>query len=266
MDACEAVGEVRPVSAIDLLASLPADTVPFIFTDPPYGIGYHSNHYKGKNPHSPLANDWNFSPAALFNEAARVLCDGGVMYLCCRWDVYPLWAPAIVRPLILKTAIVWLKNNHSAGDLTGSFGNKYELILFIVKGRHQLRGQRWTNVWEFPRVSHTVMLHPTQKPEGLVRRAIEASTDLSDLVVDPFVGSGTTAVAAASCGRPFLVGDIDPAMIHMTRRRLGWESDPVPTPSEPAAPASLDWQIEHSFGAPADEIAYVAEMLRGRPS
>ena len=83
------------------------------------------------------------------------------------------------------------------------------------------------------------MLHPTQKPVGLVQRAIEASGDEGGLVVDPFCGSGTTGEAALACGRRVILGDIDPAMVRMTCRRLripipdGVEEDPGVAPSCP---------------------------------
>jgi site-specific DNA-methyltransferase (adenine-specific) len=255
-------GEVRHQEAMELLASLETASVPMIFADPPYGIGYHSNHHKGRNPHTPVANDWNFQIGPFLTECGRVLREGGVAYVCCRWDVMPLWAASIMPPLKMKTAIAWVKDNHSAGDLTGTFGNKYEVILFLVKGRHLLRGRRWSNVWEFPRVPSMKALHPTQKPVGLVQRAIEASSDLGELVVDPFCGSGTTAVAAMDAGRTFLVGDIDPTMVNLTRHRLGL---PVESVSDPAPSAefrpSFAWQIDHQFGAPADDLALLAEEL-----
>jgi hypothetical protein len=128
-------GEVRHQEAVDLLSSLGAGSVQVLFADPPYGIGYHSNYYKGKNPHAPITRDWNFQISEFLAESARVLCDGGALYLCCRWDVTPLWAMQIPLPLKLKTAIAWVKDNWSAGDLTGSFGNQYEQIGAAGSGR-----------------------------------------------------------------------------------------------------------------------------------
>jgi site-specific DNA-methyltransferase (adenine-specific) len=63
--------------------------------------------------------------------------------------------------------------------------------------------------------------HPTQKPESLVQTLMRASSEPGDLVVDPFVGSGTTAVVARSLGRRFSVADADPRYVGITRHRLG---------------------------------------------
>jgi len=222
------------------------------------GIGYHSNHYKDKNPHAPVTHDWNFQIGKFLDAAAHALCQGGALYLFCRWDVYPIWHPYI-KPsgLQLKTKIVWKKNNWSAGDLRGCFGNQYEEILFIVKGRHLLRGYRWSNIWEFDRIPPSKLLHPTQKPVGLVQRAIEASSDPDDTVLDPFAGSGTTGVAARRAGRGFILGDIDSTMVQIAKQRLGFPTDKEPEQPQPSTdfeyPDPADWgvhpEVLHSIEA-----------------
>lgn len=217
--------QVRLSPAQKLLSSLGDESAQVVFADPPYGIAYHSNHYKDKNPHSPIASDWNFQIDAFLRQVGQVLRDGGALYLCTRWDVYPIWAPLVISPLKLSNAIIWKKDNWSAGDLEGNFGNQYEILMFITKGRHRRRGHRWPNVWEFPRVPAKSLRMPAEKPVGLVQRAIEASSDPGDLVVDPFSGSGTTG--EASVGRRCLLGDLDPRMIRITCGRLG-----IPIPDE----------------------------------
>lgn len=195
--------------------------VPLIIADPPYGIGYHSNHYVGRNPHAPIHGDWNFRPRPFFDAVAASLRTGGCLYLFLRWDVLDLWKPQIMAPLKAKNCIVWVKDNWSAGDLTGTFGNQWEAILQVTKGRHVLRGKRWPNVWPFARVPARRLLNPTQKPVDLVQRMIESSSDPGDLVVDPFCGSGTTGEAAHQTGRRFLLGDIDAREVQTARKRIG---------------------------------------------
>lgn len=210
--------EVRQQDAIDLLRT--TKDVAAIITDPPYGIGYHSNHHVGKNPHTPIAQDWNFQITPFLMAAADALRDGGAVYLCSRWDVAPLWVRQIPPTLALKNQIIWLKDNWSAGDLDGNFGNQYEVVLFLTKGRHKRRGHRWPNVWPFPRIPAKRLRMAAEKPVELFQRAIEASSDVWDLVVDPFCGSGTLGEAAKRANRRALLGDIDPAMLRITCERL----------------------------------------------
>jgi site-specific DNA-methyltransferase (adenine-specific) len=207
------------------LAQFDSCSVPLVVTDPPYGIAYHSNRYEDKNPHSPVTNDWNFQIGAFLSEIGRVLVDGGAAYVFSRWDVYPLWYPEIAGTgLKLSNVIVWAKDNHSAGDLVGNFGNKYEVILFLTKGRHKRRGKRLTNVWECPRVSHKTALHPTEKPTDLYAKAIEFSSSPFDLVVDPCCGSGPVGIAK-ELGRRFVGFDVDPKMVAVSKKRWGMATD-----------------------------------------
>jgi site-specific DNA-methyltransferase (adenine-specific) len=223
------MNSVRHTDAISLLKSFDDGSVPLIVADPPYGIAYHSNHYKDKNPHSPMANDWNFQAHRFFQAASIVLSDGGAAYVFSRWDVYPLWVACLTPPLKLKNIIIWKKDNWSAGDLNGDFGNQYEVIMFITKGRHLRRGHRWSNVWEFARVPSKRLRHPAEKPVEMIKRIVESSSDIDGLVVDPFCGSGTTGEAAAACGRKFILGDVDPMMVRKSCERLGL---PIPISSE----------------------------------
>lgn len=214
-------GDIIRGDALDVLSNQEAGSVAAIVTDPPYGIAYHSNYHVGKNPHAPITNDWNFQIGTFLDAAERVLCDGGAVYLFTRWDVYPLWAKEVPPSLTLKNAIIWKKDNWSSGDLTGNFGNQYEIAMFITKGRHKLRGHRWSNVWDFARIPAKKLRMPAEKPVGLYERAILSSSDPGSIVIDPFCGSGTMAEAAILTGRRFLCCDMDPKMVMMARSRVG---------------------------------------------
>lgn len=251
---------------LEVMRSLDAGSIDTVITDPPYGIGYHSNYYKDRNPHSPVANDWNFQIGIFLNECERVLKDGGALYLFCRWDVMPLWSPYIkAAQLKMKTAVAWIKDNWSAGDLEGSFGNQYEQILFIAKGRHLLRGKRWSNVWNFPRVPANQMLHPTQKPVALLERAVLASTDIGGLVLDPFCGSGSTGEACARTNRNAILGDIDPKMISITASRLGIPSPVAIERTDPSPTCELEIPDANEWGIHPEELAIIHhEIIRCR--
>lgn len=225
--------QIRLSDAVQLLRSLRPGSVKAIITDPPYGIAYHSNHYKDRNPHAPVANDWNFEPHVFFESAAKALADGGAMFVFTRWDVFPLWSGLLPLELELKNAIVWVKDNWSAGDLAGNFGMQHELIMFITKGRFSRIGHRWPNVWNYPRVPAKRLRHPTEKPAALVARIVGTCASDGDLVVDPFCGSGTLGEAArsVSTGIRILLGDIDPKMIRISCDRLGIEA-PADLPEE----------------------------------
>jgi DNA modification methylase len=94
--------------------------------------------------------------------------------------------------------------------------------------RYYLKGGKpFDSVWDIPSIAPTAaerVGYPTQKPLALLERVLEATTDAGALVVDPFVGSGTTAVAAQRLGRRFACGDSSPQAILLTCGRLEREA------------------------------------------
>lgn len=131
----------------------------------------------------------------------------------------------------LKNVVVWVKNN--AGQ--GSFYRSQHELIFVYKsgdaahqnnielGRH---GRNRSNVWDYPRVDTfrtgplaELTLHPTVKPIQLVADAILDCTRRGDIVLDPFLGSGTTVMAAEKVGRRGYGIEIDPLYVDATVRR-----------------------------------------------
>jgi site-specific DNA-methyltransferase (adenine-specific) len=90
--------------------------------------------------------------------------------------------------------------------------------------RYYLQGGKlWDSVWEIPSIAPGARErtgYPTQKPEALLERIVLAATDPGDLVLDPFVGSGTTPAVCRRLGRRFVAFDLSPQAIAVTRSRL----------------------------------------------
>jgi site-specific DNA-methyltransferase (adenine-specific) len=172
------------------------DKVDLVLTDPPYGMNYYSNHYKGLNPHKPIANDDTY-PSDLI-PIWKDLSNKAVLSFC-RWDNLS----TVPKP---KSFIAWIKNNWTAGDLLHEYGRQWEGILFYPMTNHS-----WVN-----RPSDVMVCdkerpyyHPTEKPVDLMSRLISQNTMKGDVVLDPFLGSGTTAVAAKLLGRKCIGIEID---------------------------------------------------------
>jgi DNA modification methylase len=220
---------VHHASALRLLRSLASGSVHLIATDPPYGIGYASS----RTTHSdgtPRAYSPSFGKDELdtswLGEAGRVLADKGALYLCTRWDVIEAWRQAIeAAGLHVVQRIVWDKCHWGMGDLR-YYGSQTEDILFAVKGNHVMRwNKREGNVWRLPNGKPMASRdgyfdNPTQKPVKLMQRMIERSSDVGDVVLDPFCGSGTTPYAARQLGRRYIAGDISLKQVEIARRRL----------------------------------------------
>jgi len=88
----------------------------------------------------------------------------------------------------------------------------------MPKGEFKLKKERCSNVWNYRRVKPE--LHPTQKPVNLIKKIIRSATEENDTVLDPFIGSGTTAVACKQLNRNFIGIEINPDYVEIANRRL----------------------------------------------
>lgn len=226
------VNQIFCMDALDLLATLPDASVDLIVTDPPYGIGYESSWTTRISDGKPRNTLMSFGHDVLdtrwIADAARVLKEGGALYCFTRWDVLHHWQQAInATDLHVVTRIVWYKAQFKMGDLR-YYAPQTEDILFARKGTHRLRWhKREGNVWYSADALYLdgYYGHPTQKPEVILRRAIEYSSDPDDVVLDPFAGSGSTCAAAFKSARQYIGGDINPVFVNIARERVQ-NSDP----------------------------------------
>lgn len=207
----------------DVMCLLPR--VQAVVTDPPYGIKYKTKYRQVMDTPAMLVGD-DSAPLWSVGLMAAQVCDGGALYICTSFKVFDSWLGEIRRVgLTPKTPIVWDKTAHTAGDLQGDYGCRTELILFAHKGRHILRGGRPQNLWAVPR--EPAGPHPTPEPVELMRRCIVNSTDPGDIILDPFMGSGTTGVAALQTGRKFIGIEIDQGYYSLAYNRIAAISKPA---------------------------------------
>jgi site-specific DNA-methyltransferase (adenine-specific) len=195
------------------LKEVPEESVDLVVTDPPYLISYATNRRKDKTHDfcSAIANDNN--PAVIrdtLRECYRVLKPDSAAYVFCSAKTLDTFKSfAVEAGFTVKNTIVWVKNNWTAGDLKAQYGQQYEPLLLLNKGRALIRGKRLTDVWEFDRVAGKSQVHQNQKPVELIVRCIEKHSDPGAIVLDPFMGSGTTAVACIRTGRNYIGYELD---------------------------------------------------------
>lgn len=164
--------------------------------------------------------------ASAFDACARVSRDGAVHFICMDWrHLDDVSAAAQNAYGALLNLCVWNKSNAGMGSL---YRSKHELIFVyrVGKGSHfnavelGKHGRNRTNVWDYASVNsmagsrrEDLSLHPTVKPTALVGDALKDVTRRDDVVLDIFLGSGTTLIAAERTGRRFRGVEIDPAYV-----------------------------------------------------
>ncbi len=203
----------------DCMEVLPTlDLVHLCVCDPPYGCGFVSNMRTVSAQPPMLANDekphLEFVPPIV-----NAVKPDSAIYLCTRFAEFSLWENAIKDAgATVKTPIVWDKTVHTMGDVYCDYGNQVELILFAHVGRPKLRRGRPMNLWTIPREPSGP--HPTPKPVELFKRCILNSSDPGDVVLDPFLGGGTTAVACILTGRHFVGCEVEPKYFDLSCERI----------------------------------------------
>jgi DNA modification methylase len=178
-----------------------------VFTDPPYGVNYQSNwrNNKSENKFDILENDNTFldfkSNLILFTKQISA------WFIWTSHQVYPVWRD-MYEDFYINT-IIWDKGKMGMGDLE-SYGNNYEMALFCSQGKPKLRGERKKAIWQINVESGSEYVHPTQKPVNLAASAIPDFTMNNDLILDLFLGSGSTMVASHQLKRKCYGMELDP--------------------------------------------------------
>ena len=214
-----------------------------VFTDPPYNVRI-DGHAGGKGEvrHREFAMASGEMSAASFTAFLKQCCEcmvemsdpGSIHFVCMDWrhirelldateSVYTDW----------KNLCVWTKDNAGMGSL---YRSQHELVFVFKNGNapHVNNvelgrfGRNRTNVWHYPGLNsfgrngdegNLLEVHPTVKPVQLVADALLDCSKRGDLVLDPFLGSGTTLVAAEQTGRTCRGMEIDPLYVDAAVRR-----------------------------------------------
>jgi DNA modification methylase len=236
-----ACGDARDAGLIRRLVGDRAVRV--VFTDPPYNVaidGFVSG--LGKTRHADfamasgeLSKDAFIGFLADFLEALLpVLLDGAILFVCIDWrHVGELLEASTRLKLLLKNICVWTKSNAGLGTFYRSqhefvfvlkFGDSPHLNNFEL-GQH---GRTRSNVWAYRGVNsfgrdrmQLLEAHPTVKPVLMILDALKDVSRRGDVVLDPFLGSGSTLIAAEESGRSCVGIELEPAYVEVVIRR--WE-------------------------------------------
>jgi DNA modification methylase len=223
-------GSALDITALEKLVG--DERAAMVFTDPPYNVpidGYVIGEMSA--PASTV-----FLARSVRNHAAFCF-SGSLVYVCMDWRyMEELLSAGRDADLELQNLCVWAKDN---GGIGSPYRSQHQLV-FVFKtsdGPHRNNvqlgrfGRNRGNVWQYPGVNsfarntgggNLLALHPTVKPTALVADAILDCTARGDIVLDGFLGSGTTVIAAERTGRRCFGSELDPAYVDTIIRR--WQN------------------------------------------
>lgn len=249
------VNTIYNEDCFELMARMPDESVQLIVTDPPYGIRYQNNFTSEKLPY--LIGDEGIDYLAFAKHSYRVLQNDSHAYFFTRFDKYPYHYKCLEKAgFTVKNCMVIEKGQGgNSGDLYGGYANNCEWIIFCHKGRRffqktrlmkntkysgksychnrnpiQEYKTRFNCCWfgsAYPKSTYNSAWrikqgykHPTMKNAECLAWLIQISSNPGDIVFDPFMGSGSTAVAAIQTGRAYLGSEIDVLHYQLAQRRV----------------------------------------------
>ncbi|HEX7976655.1 MAG TPA: DNA methyltransferase [Anaerolineales bacterium] len=249
---------------IEILASLPADSVDLIFADPPYNLQLRQELWRPNRTRVAGVDDsWDrFSDFQSYDRftrdwlqaCRRVLKRSGALWVIGTYhNIFRVGAILQDLEFWILNSVEWIKTNPMPNFRGVRFTNAHETLIWAQKERgarytfnhHAMKalndGLQMRSDWYLPVCSGGERLrlngekaHSTQKPEPLLYRVLLASTNTGDVVLDPFFGSGTTGVVARRLNRRWIGIEREPTYVELARQRI------AATPQAPYEPAFFD--------------------------
>jgi len=239
--------------ALKVLKKIPDESVDLVFADPPYNMSKKKGLAWKYSKHVTMQEDWDmFSKDDFFKfnkewleECFRVLKHGGSLWISGSFhNIYQMGfiIQQFHQDIKINNSIVWFKPNAQPNISCRFFTESTEHLIWASKNGNNKKwkfnyqdtkeliednlnpkGKQTRNVWSIPltpRKEKWAGEHPTQKPEELLRRIILSCTDKGDMVLDPFLGSGTTSAVAKMLDRNSIGIEKDKKYLDIIKNRL----------------------------------------------
>ena len=255
---------------IPMMGMLPPASVHCVFADPPYNLQLRG---ELRRPDDSLVDgvddDWDrFTDFAAYDaftrewlgECRRLLRkDGTIWVIGAYHNIFRIGSILQDLGFWILNDVIWRKSNPMPNFRGRRFTNAHETLIWAARGRdsrYRFNYQAMKSLnddvqmrsdWTMPlctgperlRNQHGLKLHPTQKPEGLLHRLLLASTSPGDIVLDPFLGTGTTAAVAKRLHRHFIGIERHPAYAEAAIGRVR-RVRPAPLESATGSPTKRD--------------------------
>jgi len=231
------------------MKEIAAESVDLVVADPPYRLFKDYGNDSDKMEKEEFLK-WN---EEWIKEAHRILKPNGSFYIFCSWQFSPELFVMCKKYFRQLNEIIWDRVQPSQGGSTRKFSSVHDNIGFFVKGNkftfnlddvripytEEMKKKRWRkehdgakwlemgknpqDIWTFSKVHFNEpqrTAHPTQKPLKLIERIVLTSSNKNDLVLDPFLGSGTTAEACLNLERNFIGFELNPDYVKISEDRI----------------------------------------------
>jgi site-specific DNA-methyltransferase (adenine-specific) len=206
----------------DVAESLNPNSVDLLLTDPPYGMAFVSGWTTEK---ATVRSDGVRQGVRVVRSGLNALeptfRDDMHALVFCHWESWPDFYDNLCHLFPIRNALVWHKGGGGMGDLRHEYAKDYEVVLFGARSRgREIRGIRTGAVIHHKRVPSQQRAVPFEKPVGLLAGFVERHTEPDGLVLDPFMGSGSTLHAAKNAGRRAIGVELEEWLCETAAKRL----------------------------------------------
>jgi len=234
-----------------------SQSVGLIFADPPYNLSGNGLQWKSNKKSGDwfmINEEWDKMTASEYLQftkkwigmSYKILKNNGSIYIACSYhNIAEVIMTLKQLQFEVKNILTWYKTNAMFNMTRRVFTHSTEFIVWAVKGKNWIfnyeeikkinpdkrkdgKDKQMRDLWSLPLVQGKERLkgdcnralHPTQKPEEMLKRIIIASSNKGDIVLDPFLGTGTTAIVAKEFGRQFLGIEKEKKYFEASKKRL----------------------------------------------
>ena len=238
-------------NCVEVMKKLPSRSIDLIFADPPYNLQLQGQLHRPDNSKvNGVEDEWDkFSSFSAYDkfskewllEARRLLKDDGAIWVIGSYhNIFRVGAMLQDIGFWILNDIVWRKTNPMPNFRGRRFTNAHETMIWASKSENSKYRFNYDSMkalnedlqmrsdWTIPLCTGSERLkkldgkkaHPTQKPEALLHRVILSSTEVGDVILDPFFGTGTTGAVAKKLGRNFIGIEKEREYIAFARERI----------------------------------------------
>lgn len=217
----------------ELIKAIPDHSVDFVLTDPPYNLAQHSTGNIPLPGRSAMNNDlapWDlieFKPEEWISEFLRIIKPTGNLFIFTSYNQIGKWYELLDHKFDATNFMVWHKTNPAPKIFKAGFLNSCELIYTCWNKGHTWNFINQAEMHNF--IESSICMkperlsdpkHPTQKPVSILKKLITIASNENDVIFDPFMGVGSTGVAALELGRKFIGFEIAPDYFAAAEKRI----------------------------------------------
>lgn len=219
--------DLKKGDCLELMKDIPDKSIDAVITDPPYNIS-RENHFSSMGRSGIDFGEWDkgFDQVSYLSEVFRVLKMGGTAVIFnSRENVGLLKQYADEHNLLFKDIIYWVKSNPMPRNRDRRYVTSVENAVTIVK-----KGKKWTfnrqrptyenGLFKYPIVSPKERIHPTQKPVQLMEDLVRIHSNENDVILDPFLGSGSTGITCINTNRNFIGMEVNEEYFNKAKNRI----------------------------------------------